>query len=165
MEQSPFWEADRSSAGQETSCILWYLKVYYRSHRRSPPVPILSQVNPVHASQSYFLKIHFNIILLSVSWSFKWSLSFRFPHQNPVHPSPPPDTCYVHHLSHYSWFDHQNNSLWGVQSMKLLSVELAPVSCCLIPLKLKYLPQNSIFKHLMHVLKCDEGLFFWGGRG
>jgi hypothetical protein len=68
----------------------------------------------------------------------------------------------VHHLSHSSWFYHQNNSLWGVQSMKLLSVELAPVSCCLIHLKLKYLPQNSIFKHLMHVLKWD-GFFFWGG--
>jgi hypothetical protein len=32
--------------------------------------------------------------------SSKWSLSFRFPHQNPVYASPLPHACYVPCLSY-----------------------------------------------------------------
>jgi len=51
-----------------------------RQSQCPPPVPILSQLEPVHIPSSHFLKIHFNIILPSKPGSPKWSPTVRFPH-------------------------------------------------------------------------------------
>ena len=101
-EQSPSWEANRFSATQEIPCILWNPKVRYLIHKWPPPVSILSQLDPVHTPTSHFVKIHLNIILPTRPGSPKWSVTLRFPHQNPVYTIPHPHTLHAPPISFFS---------------------------------------------------------------
>jgi hypothetical protein len=62
MEQSPSWEANRFAASQEIPRIPWNPNAHHCIHNSPPPVPILSQLNPVRTPTTNFLKIHLNII-------------------------------------------------------------------------------------------------------
>ena len=95
MVQSPSWEANWFAASQEIPRILWNLKVHYRTRKRPPPAPILGQPNPVHIPTSHLLEIHLNIIHPSTPRSSQWSLSLRFPHQDPIRP---PLLPYTRHM-------------------------------------------------------------------
>jgi hypothetical protein len=114
MEESPSSEVSRFVASQEIPCILWNPKVHYCIHNFPPPVSILSQPNPIHTLTCPFLNIHPNIILSSTPGSPQWSLSLRFPHQNPIHASILPHLRYIH-PSHSPQFYHLHNTGQGVQ--------------------------------------------------
>lgn len=92
---------------QESPSTLQSPKIHYRIHNTQLPVPIRSQIKPVHNLKSYFFKITFNIILylflglpsgfLPSSFptrAFNYTLSL---------------VCNVPCLSHCPWFDYSDN--------------------------------------------------------
>ena len=92
---------------------LWNPKFHYRSHKHSPPVPVLGQSNPVHIPTSHLLEIHPNIIHPSTPRSPQCSLSLRCPHQDPIRPTFLTHTRHMPSPSHSSRFYRPHNIGWG----------------------------------------------------
>ena len=120
-EQSPSWQKKRFSASQEIPRVFRIPKDHYRSHKCSPPVPILSQVNPVHAPIQlpenpfqYYLPIYacvFQIVSFSHVTPPKPCICFFTTH-----------TRYMPSPSHSSRFGHPNNIGWEEEIIKLLII-------------------------------------------
>jgi hypothetical protein len=92
MKQSSSSEANQFSACQKLRRILGNQKVHYCVYKWPPPVPVLSQINPVHSSQ---LSSWSSIFTVSTPESSKWSISLRFHHQIPIHTCPLHHCCYM----------------------------------------------------------------------
>ena len=118
-------------------------------HKLPPPVRILSQINPVHAT-SHFLEIHFNVILPPTPRSSTWTLSVGSPHQNTLHTPSVCRTCHMPSPSFFSWFVHPNN-WWGVQIKKFQVLHSSSLTCHLVALGPKYLSQHNVLEHSQHV--------------
>ena len=112
-------------------------------HVRLPVVPFLSQVTPVHVlkpiSLRSILTLSCNLWLghISLFPSGFPSIFLYAPHLSPIHA-----TCPLYHI----WFVDIYN-MWWVQIIKVCIMQSSPVSCFLIPIRPKYLPQHPILKH------------------
>jgi hypothetical protein len=97
MKLSPIWEATSRLRVLNNFPTFCGNRRFITVFRRAP---ILSKINPVHTTPSYFYKIHFNIILPPMSRSSSWSRFFWLSHQNPVCIPLLPHTCHKPCQSH-----------------------------------------------------------------
>jgi len=108
---SRVFEKLTSSASPEIPHILWNPKVH---HKCPPPVPILSQVNPVHAAyptswRSFIISSRLCLGLPSGLFPSCFLTKTLYA------PLLYPHTCYMPNPSDSSWCDHLNNIWWGVE--------------------------------------------------
>jgi hypothetical protein len=141
MDQRPSWETNRLAASKKNFRIWWKPKVPYLIYKYPPPVPILSQLDPVYNPKSQLLKIYLNIILPSTSRSSKRSLSPRFPNSSP-------HTCCTSCTSLQLYTKHTS----GGDSMYIAHACLQPlVHCCLFSLNLRYFVHSRHLYMLQHI--------------
>jgi hypothetical protein len=130
---------------------LWNPNVHYQINKPHL-VRILSRFYLVSAPIP-FLKIHFNIILISTPTSLKWFLSFKCPHQNPVFTSPfrhfDIDTLFPH-----SWWSVCRGT-WLYRTsiayvLPCISKPDAVCNCCWC----HHLPTVSCYPVIFHFVLC-----------
>jgi len=139
MEQNAPWEANSSSASQEIPHILRKLKVHYHIYESPPLLPVMSQINPIHAPSP----ISWKFIFLSPIYVWVIQVLF-FPQVFSLEPCMHlSSTLCVPHALSISFIltlspkyvvrsaDHEPNMWWGVQIMNFLIIQPSPVPCCL----------------------------------
>jgi hypothetical protein len=102
---------------QEILRILRNLKFHYRIHKYPPPVPNLSQLDPVNTPTLHFLHIHLNIILLTDRRSTlrRWQTRMRNVSYSII-------SCY------YPTWKHSHNSLAHYTLLEMLHVFILSVA-------------------------------------
>jgi len=147
MVQSLTWEANWFAASQEIPRTSRNPKVHYRTHERSPPVPILGQPNPVHILTSHLLEIHPIIIQSSMPRSPQWSLTLRFPPKTLY--TPLSSSIRATWPAHHILLDFITCTISGEEYKSFSS------SLCnhlhspryLVPTRSKFSPQHHVLKH------------------
>ena len=160
MVQSPSLEANWFAASQEIPSISRNPKVHYRTHKRSPPVSILDQPNPVHIPTSHLLEINPNIIHPSTPRSPQWSASTDFLTKALYTLSPHP---YAPHAEPISFFSILSPAQYWLRSTNHLAPRYA-ISAFpryLVPPRSKYSPQHPVLKHpqLPFLPQCQRPSF------
>jgi len=120
------------------------------------PYPESDQLSP--NSPSYFLKVHFNIILPSTKGLPIGLFPLGFPNSILYISSILPHTCYMPLPTHSSWFDHSNNVWWGVQ-IKKFSCHFFQYFIPLRPLCLSVclsIPFSNILRLRSSLIKRDQ---------
>ena len=149
MEQSPSWEANRFAASQEITRILWNPKFHYRIHKCPPPILILSQFDPAHASTSHFLKIHLHYYPPIYAWV---SQVVSFLQVSPPKPClqlfSPPNVLQAPPISFFSIWSPEKYLVRSTDhKLKHLVMQSSPLTCYLVPPRPKYSPQRPILEH------------------
>ena len=94
-------------------------KVHYRIHKCPQPIPILSPDRSSPCTHIPLPEDPSQYYLPSTPGSSKWSLSLKFPHQNPVYAFPLPHTCYMARKFHF--LDFITRTIFGKQYRSLSS--------------------------------------------
>ena len=141
MDQGSCWQANNYSASQNITHNLRYQKCHFRVYKVPPPVPVLSQIDPLHAPHH-------------ISWKFTLILCSHLPLCLPSCLFPPMCpllclictslyTCHIPHPSNLLFCNHTD--VWcEVKTVKFLTVQFSPFSSYFIPLIFKYLPQRHV---------------------